>query len=347
MGRKTRTEKILMLKSYGKYLGYKGMNFIIRDKLRNTVKEIEFYKVGEVILQSGNTVSVGALSAMMFWGMNVLVLTSSGRPIGTIIRLDDYSHVKTRIAQYEAYKNRKGVEIAKQIMLAKIEAQNQMLKKHNLEGFETLNIPRKEQIALFYAENIDKIRNKLTSIEGKYTKHYWNQIFTLFPKFLRIKKREGYRSYDATNNLLNFAYEVLQWKIYYALIKAKLETHLGFLHKIQRNRPSLVCDLQEIYRCLIDNFLIEYSQKLKREDFEKCYEKGHYGKKTPRIYLKHSQTNDLIRKLNKYMEFKVEIPRIRRGKKQKIETLINEEADLLAQYIRGESDKWIPRILIP
>ena len=346
MVRVTKTEKILMLKAYGKYLGYKGMNFIIRDKKRNTVKTTEFYKVGEVILQSGNTVSTGALASMMFWGMDVLIMTASGRPVGTMIALDDYSHVKTRLRQYKAYDNRKGVEIAKQLVLGKIEAQSQMLKKHHLEGFETLNL-KKERIPLMYAENLKKIRNKLISIEGKYTKHYWNRIFTLFPEFLRIQKREGYRAYDATNNLLNMAYEILSWKIYRALIKAKLETHIGFLHRIQENRPSLVCDLLEIYRCLIDDFLIRYSQKLKRTDFEKCYEKGHYEKKTPRIYLNHPNTNNLVKMLNKYLEIKVEIPRIRRGKKSSIETLINDEASLLAKYIRGDTDTWIPRILIP
>jgi len=32
------------------------------------------------------------------------------------------------------------------------------------------------------------------------------------------------------------------------------------------------------------------------------------------------------------------------GKGQEIETLINEEALLLAMYIRNEKDAWIPRI---
>jgi CRISPR/Cas system-associated endonuclease Cas1 len=49
--------------------------------------------------------------------------------------------------------------------------------------------------------------------------------------------------------------------------------------------------------------------------------------------------------LNEYFETKVEIPRIRTGKKQSIETLINEEALLLAKYLRGERKTWIPRIL--
>jgi len=103
----------------------------------------------------------------------------------------------------------------------------------------------------------------------------------------------------------------------------------------------------DLYRCLIDDFLIRYSRTLKYGDFEKCYEKGHYNKKTPRIYLKHPNTNNLIKTLSKYFETKVDIPRIRKGKQQRLETLINEEASLLAQYLRGQKDTWTPRMLIP
>jgi hypothetical protein len=35
---------------------------------------------------------------------------------------------------------------------------------------------------------------------------------------------------------------------------------------------------------------------------------------------------------------------MRYGKRQKLETLINEEALLLAKYIRDEKSTWIPRI---
>ena len=179
-------------------------------------------------------------------------MTSSGRPVATIIALDDYSHVNTRLKQYEAYKNRKGVEIAKQLVLAKIEAQTQMLKKYRLEGFETLSVPRKEQIALLHGENVDKIRNKLHGVEAKYSQHYFGQIVALFPKELRKnwKGRKGFRAYDELNNLFNVCYDYLKWKIFRSLIKSKLEPFLGFLHGIQENRPSLVCDLEEIYRAI-------------------------------------------------------------------------------------------------
>ena len=43
-------------------------------------------------------------------------------------------------------------------------------------------------------------------------------------------------------------------------------------------------------------------------------------------------------------EKKVEIPRIHLGKKQAIETQINEEAQQFARYLRGVLKSWSPRI---
>jgi len=66
-----------------------------------------------------------------------------------------------------------------------------------------------------------------------------------------------------------------------------------------------------------------------------------------REYLKDSKTRDFTSKLNDYFEILVEIPRIRVGKRQTIETLINDEAWLFGQFLREESSVWKPRMSIP
>jgi hypothetical protein len=40
------------------------------------------------------------------------------------------------------------------------------------------------------------------------------------------------------------------------------------------------------------------------------------------------------------------VSRVRMGKQQEIETLINEEAMLFAQYLRNELQSWKPRIVL-
>jgi len=52
-----------------------------------------------------------------------------------------------------------------------------------------------------------------------------------------------------------------------------------------------------------------------------------------------------MQRLNQLFESEVEIPRIRHAKRQTLDTLINEEALLLAKYLRNEKKEWKPRIL--
>jgi len=69
-------------------------------------------------------------------------------------------------------------------------------------------------------------------------------------------------------------------------------------------------------------------------------------KKGKREYLNGPKSRELIRDLYDLFESMVEIPRIRIGRRQTVETLINEEALLLAKFIRKERKTWNPRVSI-
>jgi hypothetical protein len=105
-----------------------------------------------------------------------------------------------------------------------------------------------------------------------------------------------------------------------------------------------VCDFQELYRYLIDNFLIQHFKTLRKSDLLLKSEDCSPSRKGKREYLKQRKNSDLIKKLNNYFMSKVEVPRMKVGNRQEVETLINEEAFLFAKYLRGERPSWIPRI---
>jgi hypothetical protein len=98
----------------------------------------------------------------------------------------------------------------------------------------------------------------------------------------------------------------------------------------------------ELYRYLIDDFVIQYCQKLQKQDFIMKYEDFSSNRKGKREYLNDSMTQNLTKGLNEYFQTKVEIPRIGMGKEQEIETLINEEALLFAMYLRNERESGCP-----
>jgi len=75
---------------------------------------------------------------------------------------------------------------------------------------------------------------------------------------------------------------------------------------------------------------------LKREDYSS-------NRKGERQYLSKPLAKDMMNRLNSFFETTVEVPRVRHGNEQTLETLINEETMLFAKYLRDERPAWIPR----
>jgi CRISPR-associated protein Cas1 len=126
-------------------------------------------------------------------------------------------------------------------------------------------------------------------------------------------------------------------------LSSHLDPYLGYLHSIEHSKPSLICDLQEPYRAWIDGFLVEYCRAVSEKDLQVKFD----GRK-PRIFLRHPASSRLIAKLNKYLNSKVKKQRTHKyGHSSKLKTVILEDAEQLARYIRGELPSWKPTVLWP
>ena len=340
---KTKTIKVA-LDSFGSHLGMEKGCFVVKNR-DGEIKRYPLFEneISEVQIKSGNSVSSRALASLGFWGIDLLVLTQKGNPVAMLRSLDDDSHVNTRVCQYEALNNGKGLEIAKQIVLAKLQGQDQVLKKYGLRSLDVFSYS--QQIKAIEGD-LKLVRARLMNVEGHFSRQYFDQVFKLFNESIRPERRKTFKTYDGLNNILNLAYRILSWKIHLALLKAKLEPYLGFLHSTAKGKPSLICDFQELYRYLIDDFVIQYCRKLRRKDFILKSEDYSTKRKGQREYLNDFQTHDLVGDLNLFFQSKIKMPRVRMGEQQEIETLINEEALLFAMYLRNEKQTWKPRIAV-
>jgi CRISPR-associated protein Cas1 len=342
MVQNSKTQKII-LDGNGSYLGMEKGCFVVKDSKGNSERYPLFEKeIGEVVLKSGNMVSTGALASLGFWDVDVMIMTSRGRPVAILKGLDDDSHVSTRVAQYEALKDGRGLEIAKQFVLGKLEGQNQVLKKYGLRQFDFKKIERVKKLE---TEDLTQLRKKLLTYESHASRAYFQRIFSLFPDSVRPEGRRTFKAYDGINNLFNLGYELLSWKVQKALVNAKLEPYLGFVHSEQYGKPSLVCDMMEIYRFIVDDYLIQHYRKITKNRFVTKKEPLTRKKVGKREYLNNFDSKKLMYGLNRLFEAEVQIPRIRHGKKQKLETLINEEALLFARRLRIKNALWKPRII--
>jgi CRISPR/Cas system-associated endonuclease Cas1 len=108
----------------------------------------------------------------------------------------------------------------------------------------------------------------------------------------------------------------------YRQLTTYLEPYLGFLYSVQYGKPSLLYDLQELYRHLMDDFVIDYSQGLSPTDFISKNESFSRNRKSKRRYLKDTKTRNMMKELEGFFQSRVEIPAMRHRNSQAVETLI-------------------------
>jgi CRISPR-associated protein Cas1 len=359
---KVKIRKILLNDS-GSFLSRQKGCLVVKDiRSRKVVQKYPILEreVGEIHLASGNLVSTGALVTACYNHIPVVLKTALGSPVGILHSIDDYSHVETRMFQWETFRNIQSLEVAKEVLLAKLKGQNEVLRKYGLKRIDYSVLARVNELYetaltlkelenyikrdVFPLDALDKLRPKLLNVEGKASQYYFRQIFTLFPESFRPETRRGFKVYDGLNNTLNLAYRILFSKALTALLLAKLEPYLGFLHTTKFGNASLVLDFMEIYRYLMDDFLISFCRKLDTKDFA-LKDDSFGGKKGKRVFLNRERNKEFLDHLEKYFQSYVVIPRVNVGKRQKLDTLISEEALVLARYIRSEKENWTPRIV--
>src|SRR3989304_7367814 len=122
------------LNKYGDFLGRNEGCFEVKHKDGKVENYPHFQKeIGECVLQSGSYVSVDALIDLALWNIDTYIMTKRNRVVAVLKNLEDDSHVKTRLCQYQALNNEKGDYVAKQIIKHKVESQNKVLTKYGLK----------------------------------------------------------------------------------------------------------------------------------------------------------------------------------------------------------------------
>lgn len=97
------------------------------------------------------------------------------------------------------------------------------------------------------AESIES----MLGYEGQGASLYFQAFATLLKGQFAFEKRTRRPPTDPINSLLSLGYTLLSQNLHSMVEAAGLHTHFGNLHKPQKNRPSLVCDLVEEFRALV------------------------------------------------------------------------------------------------
>lgn len=250
-----------------------------RNRLFIKNENVVFEKNGEIINQASchRILSVFVIGDFSFTSglvrecrKRMVSLLFLGRNFKAYGELNAYAsgNYLLRSAQY-AMDAEKELAIAKYLVKNKIENQMRLLGSNNA--------PLGEKIAAGIFKSIESAKdsNELLGIEGNVGKVFFKMYFGDIGWLRRIPRVKG----DIPNFLLDMGYTVLFNFTDALLCLFGFDTYKGCYHKLFFQRKSLVCDLVEPFRCIIDKQILK-SYHLKQIDEKDFFiEQGRYALK--------------------------------------------------------------------
>jgi CRISP-associated protein Cas1 len=238
----------------------KNDNLLIVNQDGDTVSQITCYKILAIWMIGPSSITSGIFEKSKRFGFSVFFLSTRFKPLGcwgavtegnTLLRSKQY--------QYE------GIKIARLIIQNKIQNQLLLLKSTRKKsvGLKTSIKSIKEQIHLI---NDKHNIQELMGLEG-----YCAKVF--FPEWFNEMDWKGRRpraKIDPVNVLMDMGYTYLFNYIEALLLLYGFDVYKGVYHQLFYQRKSLVCDLVEPFRCIIDH-QIKIAHKLgqiKQSDFQ-------------------------------------------------------------------------------
>ncbi|MBS1589398.1 MAG: type V CRISPR-associated endonuclease Cas1 [Bacteroidetes bacterium] len=261
---------IIVFTNEGQYFSFKNDNLVVKDKEDKVVLQSTCHQLLALWVVGHCSLSSGLMERSKKFGFPIVLFSFNFRMIGAWNAPTEGNYL-LRKKQY-AYQD---WTIAKHLMHNKIENQ-----------IETLNSIRKKtpackdaiQSLRSYQSQLPQTKelSDIMGLEGVASRLYFEQWFFTLP----WKGRKPRAKIDPINVLLDIGYTFLFYMVENMLHLYGFDIYEGVYHRNFYNRKSLVCDLQEPFRCIVDKQVKRaYGLgQIKAEDF--IFEKGQY-KLTP------------------------------------------------------------------
>ena len=256
----------------------RNSNLIIKDKNDIVKYQYTCYRIFALFIVGNVSITSPLIKAGKEYGFSISLFTTSFRLYKTISFLGEGN----TLLRQKQYTTTREDEIAKQIIIQKVENQQYMLKK--IRNKDAENAIRILGTSIKYLA-INKLNgNEIMGVEGTCAKAYFNRIF----RECDWKGRQPRLKRDKINVLLDIAYTILFNFIESILNIYGFDIYKGNLHKVFWQRKSLVCDIIEPFRPIVD-YKIRKMINLKQIDsyyFEKKQDQYLIGFEDSRKFLK-------------------------------------------------------------
>jgi len=278
------TKQVVYLESSdAKKLSFKNSNLVLSDKDDKIILQHSCHKTFVVFIRGEFTITSALLRNAKKFSIPLVFLNYSLRPYFTF-NAGTEGNFLLRTRQYSCTSE---IDIAKHVIANKISNQMQLMQSIR---YKTKN--ERESIAAIQ-KILDSVRSakhsqELLGIEGTASKLFFHTYF----KNMGFEGRKPRIKSDIYNVLLDMGYTYLFQFIEANLHLYGFDIYYGIYHKLFFQRKSLVCDIIEPFRCIIDKRLrTSYNLKQIQESDFTCSQnrfelKRNSAKKYTELFLR-------------------------------------------------------------
>lgn len=217
-----------------------------------TLAQVAVLQVSQVIVFGNVQITTPALRLLLDEGIEVVLLSEMGRFYGRLVGAVS-GNGALRVNQV----------LRSQDAAFTLRTAQQMVsgKLHNVKVFlqryaRRLASDPVRSAAISVEQLLQRVprttaHSSLMGVEGQGAAVYFGVWKSLLQPPWRFSGRVRRPPTDPVNVLLSFGYTVLQQNVLGAVLTAGLDPYVGFLHRLEYNRPSLALDLMEEFRPLI------------------------------------------------------------------------------------------------
>lgn len=233
---------ILVYTKDGDKISFKNDNIIITDTDGTIKLQLSCYRLFAIFIIGGISLTSGIISRSKKFGFSIVLFSANFKVYSTI----NYSLEGNTLLRKKQYTTLNSLNIAQNLIINKIENQKETIKKlrdkNSNDGIKLLE------------KSIETLSSKpysiseIMGIEGTSAKVYFNRLFKEF----NWKGRQPRLKLDEINLLMDIGYTVLFNYLEAILNIYGFDIYKGNLHQEFYKRKSLVCDIIEPFRPIVD-----------------------------------------------------------------------------------------------
>ncbi len=267
---------IVEITTHGASLRRKRERFIVNIPDQKAV-EVDAEKVEAVIITSNAMISTAAIRLCIERQIQMVIASWTGKPVARMWSSKPGRQTQIRRQQYLNHDTLFAFQITRDLLVEKLKRQKKFLieLKQNRESNPlTQSITNAISSINMTMNEVQKIKfnkefgQKFLGFEGSCAAKYFEMIALCLPTKWQFKRRSQNPGLDPFNVCLNYMYGITYQGIEKIVILSGLDPTAGFYHKDAYAKPTLVFDLIEPCRSIIDKALVYlFSRKIVKDEW--------------------------------------------------------------------------------